>query len=141
MFHSVSLDKKIIIYTDDEEKKVQVEERKKQIDALVDEIKSITKMNKEIDEMVEIQNETITLIEENVQKSKDKVEKGYKELIQANKYLTKRNIKIIGASVILGLATGGSALAAIGINVAGGIISGILGTSTALITNHKLSKI
>ena len=53
----------------------------------------------------------------------------------------KRNIKIISASIVLGLATGGGALAAIGLTVSGGIISGIVGTSTALITNNQLSKV
>lgn len=141
MFHTLNFEKKLIILSDDEQKMDEIARRKEKIEDLVKEIEGITNLTKEINELVEIQGESITQVEENVAKSKDKVEKGKEELVKANKYFTKRNIKIISASIVLGLATGGSALAAIGLTVSGGIISGIVGTSTALITNNQLSKV
>ena len=141
MFHSLNFEKKLIILTDDEQKLDEVVRRKEKIDELVKEIEGITSLTKEINELVEIQGESITQLEVNVTKSKEKVEKGKEELVKANNYFTRRNIKIISASIVLGLATGGSTLVAIGLNVTGGIISGIVGASTALITNNQLSNV
>jgi septation ring formation regulator EzrA len=141
MFHSLNFEKKLIILTDDEQKMKEISRRKDQIDTLFQEIESITNLTKEINELVEVQGESVTHLEENISKSKEKVEKGKEELIKANRYFTKRNIKIISASIVLGIATGGGALAAIGLNVTGGIVCGIIGTSTLLITNNKLSNV
>ena len=141
MFHTLKFEKKLIILSEDEQKMEQISRRKEKIDDLVKEIEGITNLTKEINELVEIQGESITEVEENVAKSKEKVEKGKEELVKANKYFTRRNIKIISASIVLGIATGGGALAAIGLNVAGGIISGIFGASTVLITNNQLSNV
>jgi len=141
MFHSLSFEKKLIILTDDEQKMKEISRRKEKINELVKEIEGITNLTKEINELVEIQGESITQVEDNVSKSKENVDKGKEELIKANRYFTKRNIKIISASIVLGIATGGGALAAIGLNVAGGIISGIVGASTVLITNNQLSNV
>ena len=141
MFHTLNFEKKLIILSEDEQKMEQIVRRKEKIDNLVKEIEDIANLTKEINELVEIQGESISEVEENVAKSKEKVEKGKEELVKANKYFTKRNIKIISTSIVLGIATGGGALATIGLNVTGGIISGIIGTSAALITNNQLSKV
>lgn len=139
--YSIELEKKIVVYTDDDEKREKIKQRKEQIDTLVDEINEITNLTHEVDSLIEVQGESIDKLEENVENANLITKKAEKELKLADKYLTKRNITIFGISVVLGAATGGGALALIGLNVVGGIISGVLGTGVTVLSKKGLSKI
>jgi len=139
--YSIEFEKKIVLFTDDDQKKVQIEERKDKIDALMGEISEITKLTGEINNLVDIQGESVDKLEENVEKSKEVATQAHKEIKLADKYLTKRNITIFCASITVGAVTGGGALAVIGLNAIGGIASGIIGTGVTILTNKGLSNL
>ena len=139
--YSIEFEKKIVLFTDDDQKKVQIEERKDKIDALMGEISEITKLTGEINNLVDIQGESVDKLEENIDKSKEATIEAHKEIKLADKYLTKRNMAIFCASLTLGVVTGGGALTLIGLNAIGGIASGIIGTGVTVLTNKGLSNL
>jgi len=139
--YSIELEKKIVLFTDDDQQRAQIEERKDKIDALMGEISEITRLTGEINNLVDIQGESVDKLEENVEKSKEATKEAHKEIKLADKYLTKRNMVIFCASITLGAVTGGGALAIIGLNAIGGIASGIIGTGVTVLTNKGLSKL
>jgi hypothetical protein len=139
--YSIELEKKIVLFTDDDQKRAQIEERKEKIDALMGEISEISRLTGEINNLVDIQGESVDQLEENVEKSKEATTEAHEEIKLADKYLTKRNVAIFCTSVTLGAVTGGGALALIGLNAVGGIASGIIGTGVTVLTNKGLSKL